>query len=305
MCTLADEARAYIDFLKYEKRVSEHTVASYSRILDKVCFVLEHEAQDIKSFSMVSIEQMRIINREFNFDKEGNRLKNRSVAHDLYVLSSFFKFLISRGILKDNPFSLISAPHIDKTLPRVLTENELQALLDVPAKTIYEIRDRAISELLFSSGLRVSELVSLLLRNYDAFTSEVRVMGKGSKERIVPVGSIAREKISRYLKIRDQFKPKCDHLFLNKFGLPLSTRAVEQHLKSQAQDAGLESNVYPHKLRHSFATSLLQGGADLRAVQEMLGHANLAATQIYTHLDFVHLKKVYKEAHPRSTLEKK
>ncbi len=305
MSSLVEEANSYINFLKYEKRVSEHTVSSYSRILNKACYVLTHETQSINSFSQISVEQMRIINREFNFDKFGNRLKNRSVAHDLYVLSSFFKFLISRGILRENPFFLITAPHIDKTLPRVLTENELQALLDVPAKTIYDIRDRAISELLFSSGLRVSELVSLALRNYDSYSSEVRVMGKGSKERIVPVGSVAREKISQYLKIREQFKPKCDNLFLNRFGLPLSTRAVEQHLKTQAKEAGLGCNVYPHKLRHSFATSLLQGGADLRAVQEMLGHANLAATQIYTHLDFAHLKKVYKEAHPRSTLDKK
>lgn len=169
---------------------------------------------------------------------------------------------------------------------------------------MFEQRDSAIAELLFSSGLRVSELVGLDLKDLNYETKEIRVLGKGSKYRIVPVGEKALDKISNYLKIRDEFKPSEDALFLNKYGRRLTTRAVEQNLDKLSIKAGVQTHLNPHKLRHSFATELLQGGADLRSVQEMLGHASLAATQVYTHLDFEHLKSVYNKAHPLANRKK-
>lgn len=303
MGDLYSKCKEFIDCLRYERRSSAHTLSSYEHVLFKACKVLNFEDPSIKSWDQVGMVQMRILNREFNFDVNAQRLSKRTVAHDLYVLSAFFKFLIERGELRDNPFKYIHAPKIDKSLPRILTTSELTALLDVSATNKLEIRDRAISELFFSSGLRVSELTSLNINDYDAQCAEVRVMGKGGKERIVPVGKKAQQRLQEYLEIRPQFNPQSSTLFLNRFGRGISTRAVEMNLKKQSDRAGLDTNVYPHKLRHSFATSLLQGGADLRAVQEMLGHASLAATQVYTHLDFEHLKKVYAEAHPRSHLK--
>lgn len=295
---LSDDVYCFIDHLRYEKRASIHTISSYSNVLKRAVTVLEREFDNIKSWQSVGLEQMRAIQRDFNFNDENIKQSNISVAHDLYALSSFFKYLIKQGKLSDNPCSLIKAPKVKRHLPKILTLNEIDVLLDYEPKDVFEQRDSAIAELLFSSGLRVSELVGLDLKDLNYETKEIRVLGKGSKYRIVPVGEKALDKISNYLKIRDEFKPSEDALFLNKYGRRLTTRAVEQNLDKLSIKAGVQTHLNPHKLRHSFATELLQGGADLRSVQEMLGHASLAATQVYTHLDFEHLKSVYNKAHP-------
>ena len=287
---LSDDVYRFIDHLRYEKRASIHTISSYSNVLKRAVTVLEREFDNIKSWQSVGLEQMRAIQRDFNFNDENIKQSNNSVAHDLYALSSFFEYLIKQGELSDNPCSLIKAPKVKRHLPKILTLNEIDVLLDYEPKDVFEQRDSAIAELLFSSGLRVSELVGLGLKDLNYETKEIRVLGKGSKYRIVPVGEKALDKISNYLKIRDEFKPSEDALFLNKYGRRLTTRAVEQNLDKLSIKAGVQTHLNPHKLRHSFATELLQGGADLRSVQEMLGHASLAATQVYTHLDFEHLK---------------
>lgn len=297
---LTKDIEDFISYLSSEKRYSVKTVEIYQRVMNKAEHILHEFAPELVEWSELGKSQMRILAREFNFGKGAELLKTASVAHDLYVLSSFFNFLVFKGKLKSSPFCFVKAPHVKRPLPKVMTASELEILLTFNPENIYQLRDLAIADLLFSSGLRVSELTSLQLKDYDASTGEVRVLGKGRKVRVVPVGSKAREHIAQYMQHRNEFEPKDDSLFVSRFGTGLTTRAVEQNLSKLAFAAGLNVELFPHKLRHSFATTLVENGADLRSVQEMLGHASLSATQIYTNLDFAHLRKVYNAAHPRA-----
>lgn len=290
----------FLDYLLYEKRRSVLTVTSYKRVLDKFLAVIKKEDFNISSFSELTDDMMRIVSRDFNFDDNANRLNRNSVAHDLYALSSFFKYLLKKGLVQKDPILFLKVPKVKRALPRTLSLTEIEKLVDIDVKKIQDIRNIAITELLFASGLRVSELCSLNVDAVNENQKELRVLGKGNKERVVPVGSKAISAINDYLKIRHLFNPKCEALFLNRLGTRLSTRSVETSLKDNAIRQGLGDKVTPHKLRHSFATELLGHGADLRAVQEMLGHESLAATQIYTHVNYQRLKDVYQHAHPRA-----
>ncbi len=300
---LVEDAQDFISYLLHEKRYSAKTADAYERVMHKAIAALSSESPDVSSWDKVGQREMRILAREFNFGVDANTLSSTSVAHDLYALSSFFKFMLAKGRLESSPFSYIKAPKVKRPLPKILTLNELNTLLSFAPQNKFQIRDLAIAELLFSSGLRVSELTSLQLTDYNAAISEVRVTGKGNKTRVVPVGTQAITKIGAYLKIRDEFEPQDDALFLSRLGRGMTTRAVEQNLQKLAYSAGLNIELFPHKLRHSFATTLVEHGADLRSVQEMLGHSSLAATQIYTNLDFAHLRKVYNAAHPRALMK--
>jgi len=297
-------SNSFLDYLRYEKRVSKHTVDSYERVLNKALNTLHLEFPQLDSWQNISYEHMRALQREFNFNDSAEKLSSNSVAHDLYVLSSFFKYLIRKEVLLDNPIFEIKVPKVKHHLPKILTFSQIEELLAYEPKTPYETRDLAIIELLFSSGLRVSELVGLNMNDLDMRQREVKVLGKGNKQRIVPVTREAIDKISVYLGIREAFKPKEEALFLNRFGSRLTTRAVEQNLDKICNEVALNIKTSPHKLRHSFATEMLQGGADLRTVQEMLGHSSLAATQVYTHLDFEHLKAVCKKSLPLANRKK-
>ena len=234
------------------------------------------------------------------------RYASASVAHSINVLSSFFTFLQKRCGLEHNPMVHLHSPKVRNALPRVLSLREVEQLSTGCASvdnSFVAVRDRAIVALLFSSGLRVSELVSLNLYDVDFEMREVRVIGKGNKERVVPVGSVALEALRQYLQLRPMVKPVDNALFVGNRGKRLTTRLVQSHIKAAAEKEELGGRVTPHKLRHAFATQLLSNGVDMRLVQEMLGHANLATTQVYTHIDIKHLQEVYDRAHPRASPE--
>ena len=298
------ENKAFLDYLLYQKRYSIHTIKSYERVLLKVFSIVKENKFEAKSYKDLTQDNMRLVLKELNFDKNADRLNNNTIAHDVYALSSLYKYLMRYEGLLVNPLDAIKAPKIKRQLPRVLSVSEIEALLNTCSDTnLQDIRDRAVIELLFSSGLRVSEAVSLDVDSIDFNREEVRVVGKGNKQRVVPVTTYALEAIDDYLNVRDNFNPTTPSLFVNRFGGRISPRAIEQNIAKKASQCGMSGKVTPHKLRHSFATELLSNGADLRAVQEMLGHSSLAATQIYTHLNRQQLKNVYDKAHPRSKKE--
>ena len=298
------DANLFLSYIRFEKMYSLATFKAYKEVLSRVINLLNKQVDEglpaVTSWEGLSKQQMRKIQRLFAINSNNTRYSSASVAHSIHALSSFFKFLIKREIISSNPIDFISPPRVKNALPRVLSINEIDRLTSEPLTTPNDIRDRAVTELLFSSGLRVSELVSLNLGDIDFDMKEVRVTGKGDKTRIVPVGEVALDAIRKYLSVRDEFKPIEDALFLNRFGYRITTRAIQSRFKNAAIRTGLEGKVTPHKLRHSFATQLLSNGADLRLVQEMLGHSSLAATQIYTHMDLAALKDVVAAAHPRA-----
>jgi integrase/recombinase XerC len=229
-------------------------------------------------------------------------LSGRSLARTLSSWRAFYRFLIERDAgLREDPCAGLKAPKSIKHLPSALSPDEAVQLVTITDDDALSIRDRAVLELAYSSGLRLAELAGLDLGRVDMDTGEVRVWGKGAKERIVPVGAHARKAIAAWLAVRhDIAKPDELALFVGDRGLRITPRAIQRRLASWAIKQGLDRHVHPHMLRHSFASHVLQSSGDLRAVQEMLGHASIASTQVYTHLDFQHLAKAYDAAHPRA-----
>lgn len=296
----------YLRYLKIERAYSFLTIKAYKEVLGRAIkflgYGIEEEGYALTSWQEVGKREIRALARSFNFTLDKKRHSSSSVAHSLRIMSSFFNYLIKSKIIISNPMEFITVPKAANTLPRVLSLNEIELLSEqMDGDSPKDIRDYAIEQLLFASGLRVSELVSLNLGDIDFDMKEVRVIGKGDKQRIVPVGRSALEALQRYLSCRATFKPVDNAFFVNRFGTRLTVRSVSKYIKQAANKCGLEGKVTPHKLRHSFATQLLINGADLRMVQEMLGHANLGTTQIYTHVDVAHLRDVYNKAHPRAT----
>jgi len=233
--------------------------------------------------------------------------KNRSLSRKMAALRMFFRFLKKQGILEKSPVESMDRPKFEKPLPKFFTEEEINLLLKIPeADTKTGIRNRAIFELIYSSGLRIGEVCSILLRDLDIKKCLLRVKGKGNKERIVPVGRPAIQTIQTYLAIRPQFDPegKDDHLFLTYTGKPFYNRQLNIILQRFIRLIALQKGYSPHTIRHSFATHLLKNGADLRAIQQMLGHANLSTTEIYTHVTLEDIKAAYNKAHPRAREKK-
>ena len=281
--------RKFLSYLEIEKNYSRHTLVNYE--VD-----LEEFMQFIGTTAIERVDYMTL--RRFLARLRERALKPRSLARKMSTLRSFFKFLQREGYIKNNPAVLLMSPKLDKKLPNFLSESEMTKLIEAPVTDKeFGKRDRAILETLYSAGLRVSELVGLNIESIDFISNIVKVMGKGKKERLVPIGNKALDAVREYL---DSRKQKSNILFLNKNGTRLTDRSIRNITNKYIQAASIRNNLSPHALRHSFATHLLDRGADLRSVQELLGHVNLSTTQIYTHLSTEKLRSIYQKAHPRA-----
>jgi integrase/recombinase XerC len=288
------EARieGFVAYLRNERRYSPATIANYTRSLQRLREFLI--AQAVTRWRDVRTEQIQALIAKSH--RAG--LSPGSLRDLLSAYRSFYRWLAREGEAATNPAIGVRSPKAPRKLPQVLDVDEVGALLDFPANDPEAVRDRALLELLYSSGLRVSELTSVRWRDLDMAEGLIRVTGKGSKTRIVPVGGKA---IAALQALREQDRPGADDpLVRGRLGKPLTPAAVRTRLKRRAKDQGVWKRVYPHLLRHSCASHVLESSGDLRAVQELLGHADIGTTQIYTHLDFQHLAKVYDAAHPRA-----
>lgn len=279
----------FLRYLEIEKNASRHTLLNYKLDLeDFKVFIGELDVEDVDYLLL----------RKYLAQLKEKNLKQKSVSRKISCLRSFFRFLCRDGYLKNNPVLMLVSPRREKTLPLFLTEEETTKLIESPRNdTERGCRDRAIFETLYSTGIRVSELVGLNIADVDFIGGVAKVMGKGKKERLVPIGDKAIESIRAYLHKK---KKQSDALFLNKNHKRLTDRGVRDILNRYIRMLSFKKGISPHTIRHSFATHLLNRGADLRSVQELLGHANISTTQIYTHLTMERLKNIYTKAHPRA-----
>lgn len=287
----------YLKYLQTERQVSSHTIDGYRRDLHKIIILCEEN--NITDWTVLTPHHIRLFIGKLH--KQG--LSSRSISRLLSSLRGIYRYLMKEQLCSKDPSTGITPPKAEKRLPKLLDIDRTQQLLDTPLTTsdneFINCRDHAILELFYSSGLRLSELVNLTLAELDLTNNSVRVLGKGNKTRELPVGSKAKEALIAWLPIRLQAAPKEDFVFISQRGTKLTPRAVELRVQ-QAGAKNLGQHLHPHMLRHSFASHLLESSQDLRAVQELLGHADISTTQIYTHLDFQHLAAVYDQAHPRA-----
>ena len=288
------------DYLQHEKRYSSHTLSAYQCDLSQ----FKHWLKEEKSINnIIEADSLSIRNWVATLHRQG--IGGKTLQRKLSSLRSFYQFLVRKHLIKNNPAVDIRAPKTRRKLPDTLDADALTQLLEIPKDSILAIRDRAIMELFYSSGLRLSELANLDIKSIDLQEKTLRALGKGNKERILPVGKKAIDALQDWLQKRvEMAKVEEQGLFVSKRGTRISTRSIQQRINYWRKKQGLEQHVHPHKLRHSFASHILESSGDLRAVQELLGHADISTTQIYTHLDFQHLAKVYDKAHPRARKKK-
>ncbi len=289
----------FLEYLRVEKGASFHTVEAYRRDLTQFSGFLKRSVH--KSIPVDRIKESHILSFAGSLHRDRRRA---TIARKLSSIKSFFTFLERKEVVRKNPASLVVLPRVEKYLPSVLTVEEAEELVEAPLcvedNNDNATRDRAILELLYSSGIRVSELVALKLRDLDLEKGYVRVLGKGGKERLLPVGRFAIEALRTYIKMKRETEGADAPLFVGRAGRPISRKTVERVVKKYARLSGINKMPSPHTLRHSFATHLLEGGADLRSIQEMLGHASLSTTQRYTKVTLRHLSEVYDRTHPRA-----
>lgn len=285
-------------YLEIEKNASSHTVNSYKTDLNE--FFSFSKDIPLESLDYLSI-------RRFLAHLKERNITARSISRKLSSLRSFFKFLVKDGYIKANPAEAVSSPKREKTLPKFLTESDVVSLIEAPdTSKPLGLRDHAMLETLYSTGMRISELTGLREEDIDFIGGMVKVYGKGKKERLLPIGDRAMKAIRDYIKARgpapaaETFKSRGKYIFLNKNKKQIGPRGFRKVLDKYVRKIALKEHISPHTMRHSFATHLLNRGADLRSVQELLGHANLSTTQIYTHLTTEKLKNVYDKAHPRA-----
>ena len=295
MKSQAEWTERFLQHLQNERRLSPLTVKNYRRDLVQVQqYCTDRKLSD---WNQLDVHQVRALVAHLH--RKG--LHGRSIARLLSAVRSLFRFLLREGQVTHNPADGVSSPKAKRPLPKVLDVDQISRLLDIKGSEPLQLRDRALMELMYSSGLRLAELVGLNLNDLDRRDALVTVTGKGNKTRVLPVGRLALQAIDAWLTARTSIADINETaLFTNRNGSRLSARSIQTRLRQWGLKQGLDAKVHPHRLRHSFASHMLESSQDLRAVQELLGHADIGTTQIYTHLDFQHLAQVYDTAHPRA-----
>ena len=286
----------FISHIEFEKRLSKNTSYSYKNDLNKYKdYLKEKGITNTKDISKSDVEKYL---EKLNKDD----VKTSSIARKLTTIKTFHNYLFQKQKISVDVTETIERPKLRKKLPNVLTVDEVDRLLDIDCKTKFDYRNKSMLELMYGTGLRITELLDLKLNDFDLENCVIRCYGKGSKERIVPIGEYTMESLMNYLEIRNELlrKRTCEYLFLNNLGGRLSRFSFFKILKKMLVEKGIHKDVSPHSLRHSFATHMLEYGADLRSIQELLGHSDIATTKIYTHISNNKIKKEYEEFHPRS-----
>ena len=300
----------FLRYLEFERSMSPATVVAYGKDLERFeRFLAEYLGRDPAQIGAAEIETPAVRAFLTSLDREG--LKKVTISRALSALKSCFRYACRMGFLPGNPAQPVKSPKVEKTLPRHLRPGEIERLIEAPSEEdeVFEARDRAVAELLYASGLRVSELVGLDWTDLDFRGRMLRVLGKGNKERVVPFGRPAAQALEEWrvhwaaVRARNREADAGEPVFLNKHGRRLSDRMVRFTIDRRTTAAGVPEGVHPHTLRHTFATHLLEEGADLRTIQELLGHSSLSTTQRYTHVEVERLLKVYRDAHPRAKIQ--
>ncbi len=285
----------YLDYLKYNKNYSDKTILNYELDLKDYFNFLKVECLDYKE---VTYSDLMPLFKHF----ETNKLTNKSIRRHISSIKGFYKYLVNNEIVNANPFIYVKLPKKEQKLPRYLTLSEMLSIFDkMEIKTNYDLRDRLILELMYATGVRVSEVINIKVYDIDFYNNSIKVLGKGSKERIVYYNEVVRDLLSKYMSIYDSLNKKnLEYLFLNQKGDKLTTKGISYIINQVIKKISFNKHITPHMLRHTFATHLLNNGCSVTTVQELLGHSSIGTTGIYTHVTFDHIKEVYYKTHPRN-----
>ena len=285
---MKERINEFKSYLMYEKMFSSNTVNSYVRDLEEFNSFLESEYIKHVTYKDIRSYLAHMYNKKYS---------SRTISRKLSAIRSFYKYEVNKGVIRDNPCLLISNPKVEKKLPNYLSYNEIETMLEVPDTfKNNSLRDKLIIEILYSTGIRVSELVNIKVKDIDFYNNQILILGKGNKERYVIFGNTLKDMLKEYISI----KSDSEYLITNKYNKKMSTRSIEEIVKKIAKIDGIKGKVTPHTIRHTFATHMLNEGADLRVVQELLGHENLKTTEVYTHVSNERLRSVYLSSHPRA-----
>ena len=285
---MKERINEFKSYLMYEKMFSSNTVNSYVRDLEEFNSFLESEYIKHVTYKDIRSYLAHMYNKKYS---------SRTISRKLSAIRSFYKYEVNKGVIRDNPCLLISNPKVEKKLPNYLSYNEIETMLEVPDTfKNNSLRDKLIIEILYSTGIRVSELVNIKVKDIDFYNNQILILGKGNKERYVIFGNTLKDMLKKYISI----KSDSEYLITNKYNKKMSTRSIEEIVKKIVKIDGIKNKVTPHTIRHTFATHMLNEGADLRVVQELLGHENLKTTEVYTHVSNERLRSVYLSSHPRA-----
>ena len=285
---MKERINEFKSYLMYEKMFSSNTVNSYVRDLEEFNSFLESEYIKHVTYKDIRAYLAHMYNKKYS---------SRTISRKLSAIRSFYKYEVNKGVIRDNPCLLISNPKVEKKLPNYLSYNEIETMLEVPDTfKNNSLRDKLIIEILYSTGIRVSELVNIKVKDIDFYNNQILILGTGNKERYVIFGNTLKDMLKEYISI----KSDSEYLITNKYNKKMSTRSIEEIVKKIVKIDGIKNKVTPHTIRHTFATHMLNEGADLRVVQELLGHENLKTTEVYTHVSNERLRSVYLSSHPRA-----